>query len=131
LIIDSPKDLVFISTMNLDGETNLKERMIPFDSIKEKHLNRFKGDLLCDFPNESLESWDGNLTSTLLDKVYNCSIKNTVLRGCTLRNTEYCTGVVVYVGNNSKIMMNSKKPPRKISNLMKIMNFMLYTVFAF
>jgi len=37
----------------------------------------------------------------------------------------------VYVGQNTKIMKNMKKPPRKISNLMKIMNYMLYTVFAF
>ena len=25
------KNIVYISTMNLDGETNLKERIIPFD----------------------------------------------------------------------------------------------------
>jgi phospholipid-translocating ATPase len=25
------KNIVYISTMNLDGETNLKERVIPFD----------------------------------------------------------------------------------------------------
>jgi magnesium-transporting ATPase (P-type) len=48
-----------------------------------------------------------------------------------LRNTEYCYGIVIYVGNNTKIMKNAKKPPRKISHLMKLMNFMLYTVFAF
>lgn len=31
LLISAEKDLVFVDTMNLDGETNLKERMIPFD----------------------------------------------------------------------------------------------------
>jgi P-type E1-E2 ATPase len=30
LLISSEKDLVFVDTMNLDGETNLKERLIPF-----------------------------------------------------------------------------------------------------
>jgi magnesium-transporting ATPase (P-type) len=39
--------------------------------------------------------------------------------------------MVVYVGNESKIMMNAKKPPKKISNIMNQMNYMLYTVFAF
>jgi P-type E1-E2 ATPase len=34
LCIHAPKDVVFISTMNLDGETNLKERVLPFDHIK-------------------------------------------------------------------------------------------------
>lgn len=33
LCIHAPKDVVFISTMNLDGETNLKERTIPFDTL--------------------------------------------------------------------------------------------------
>jgi magnesium-transporting ATPase (P-type) len=67
----------------------------------------------------------------MLDKKTNCNIKSTLLRGCTLRNTEWVYGIVIYVGNNTKIMKNAKKPPRKISNLMKKMNFMLYTVFAF
>jgi len=35
------------------------------------------------------------------------------------------------MGHKSKIMMNAKKPPRKISNMMKMMNYMLYTVFVF
>lgn len=30
LVIAAPKDIVYISTMNLDGETNLKERVLPF-----------------------------------------------------------------------------------------------------
>lgn len=33
------------------------------------------------------------------------------------------------MGVESKIFKNSKKPPRKISNLMKMMNYMLLTVF--
>lgn len=48
-----------------------------------------------------------------------------------MRNTEFCYGIVLYVGAESKIMKNAKKAPRKVSNLMKLMNKMLYTVFAF
>jgi magnesium-transporting ATPase (P-type) len=82
-------------------------------------------------PNESLDLWDGNVHSDLISKVTNCNIKNTLLRGRTLKNTEYCYGLVLYVGPDSKIMKNAKKAPRKISKLMKLMNIMLYTVFAF
>lgn len=53
-----------------------------------------------------------------------------LLRGCFLRNSEYALALVVYVGNESKIMKNAKKAPKKISNIMKKMNYMLYTVFA-
>ena len=35
------------------------------------------------------------------------------------------------MGKETKIMKNAKKPPRKVSNLMKMMNYMLYTVFVF
>ena len=47
-----------------------------------------------------------------------------------MRNTPYAIGVVVYVGPESKIMKNMKKPPTKVSNMMKKMNYMLYSVFA-
>lgn len=75
--------------------------------------------------------WDGNVHSSSLEKVINCGIKNILLRGCTLKNTDYCYGIVIYVGSDTKIMKNSKKAPRKISKLMRMMNYMLYTVFAF
>ena len=35
-----------------------------------------------------------------------------------MRNIEYCVGLVIYVGNETKIMKNAKKPPKKISNIM-------------
>jgi magnesium-transporting ATPase (P-type) len=54
--------------------------------------------------------------------------KQLLLRGCTLRNTEFCIGFAVYMGPESKIMMNAKKPPTKISNVQKKMNTMLYSV---
>ena len=70
-----PADLVFIScsaddgvafinTMNLDGETNLKER-VALDSTKEiRSLEEFKtikGHISCDLPDLSLIRWNCNL----------------------------------------------------------------------
>ena len=37
----------------------------------------------------------------------------------------------MYTGMETKIFKNLKKPPHKVSNVMKKMNYMLYTVFAF
>lgn len=113
--------------MNLDGETNLKERLLPYaDKIDPE---QFTGEILCDLPNENLEEWDANLSSKVFNKIQSCSIKNMLLRGCFLRNTPYATGVVIYVGPESKIMKNMKKAPTKVSNMMKKMNYMLYSVF--
>ena len=92
-------------------------------------MSSFHGSINCDTPNEYLDYWDGNVDSK--DYKINCSIKNVILRGCTLKNTEYVYGVVIYVGNDTKIMQNSKKPLRKVTNMMKMMNKILYSVFAF
>lgn len=131
LCIAAPKDVVFVSTMNLDGETNLKDRELAVTTVKEKHLKNFNGQIVGDTPNPSLDSWDGNLTSAQLGRVRACSIKNLLLRGTTLKNSLYCYGIVLYVGNQTKIFQNAKNPPRKVSALMKLMNNLLYSVFAF
>ena len=47
-----------------------------------------------------------------------------------MRNIDNCLGLVIYVGTESKIMKNAKKPPKKVSNIMRKMNYMLYTVFG-
>lgn len=48
-----------------------------------------------------------------------------------MKNTEWVIGIVIYTGSNTKIFKNSKKIPMKISNLMILMNKLLYTVFIF
>jgi magnesium-transporting ATPase (P-type) len=65
LLIHAPnaKDLVFVDTMNLDGETNLKERFV-FSREHSDTLQRASelyGELVCDPPHESLDDWDGNV----------------------------------------------------------------------
>lgn len=84
-----------------------------------------------DKPNPNLDVWEGNLHSELLGQTKPCSPKNLLLRGCTLKNTPFCYGICLYVGNQTKIMMNQKKAPAKVSNLMRLMNKLLYSVFAF
>ena len=37
----------------------------------------------------------------------------------------------MYIGPESKIMLNSKKSPKKVSAMMKMSNIMLYSIFAF
>jgi len=98
-------------------------------------LSNLKGKINCNPPNEDIEHWDGTfkVDEPLIKKEQDTlgDINSLLLRGCYLRNTPYCIGIAVYLGKESKIMMNSKKPPRKVSNLMIKMNHMLYTVFFF
>jgi phospholipid-transporting ATPase len=67
LCIKAPKDTVFVSTMNLDGETNLKERKLPFYKDKIGDANFF-GRIECEQPNANLEHWDGNIITKFLEE---------------------------------------------------------------
>ena len=46
--------------------------------------------------------------------------KQQLLRGSCLRNTKWILGLVVYTGEESKVAMNSKETPEKMSNLEKV-----------
>lgn len=47
---------------------------------------------------------------------------NIILRGCSLKNTEYIYGMVIYTGHHTKIMLNSVASKPKSSTLEKTMN---------
>ena len=44
---------------------------------------------------------------------------NLVLRGCSLRNTDWVYGAVVYSGHDTKVMQNSANSKYKFSKLEK------------
>lgn len=54
-----------------------------------------------------------------------------LVRGSILKNTQWIIGICIYCGNQSKIFKNARKPLSKSSHVMKVMNKILYTVFAF
>lgn len=56
-------------------------------------------------------------------KVEPISIDELLLRGCTLRNTRWIVGLVLFTGADTKIMLNSGKTPSKRSKLEKETNF--------
>lgn len=54
---------------------------------------------------------------------------NLLLRGCRLKNTNWILGLVVYTGKQSKVVMNSRSVPSKLSFLEKTMNTLIYVIF--
>ena len=54
-----------------------------------------------------------------------------ILNGCTLKNTKYIIGVIVYCGTNSKVMKNFIRPSLKVSKVIKMMNQIVYILFYF
>lgn len=126
--------MCFVDTMNLDGETNLKERMTfkETKSFSDNEILNIKGKITCDEANEHLEKWDASIEVEEMpfERLIG-NIKNILLKGCTLRSTDYIIGVCIYTGHSTKIMKNAKPPEQKRSDLMKMMNYLLYSLFAF
>ena len=61
LFSSNSSGMVFVDTMNLDGETNLKEKNAMLEILNMKKLFELQGDINCDTPNDSLDSWEGQL----------------------------------------------------------------------
>lgn len=133
LIIQSSNNngYCYIDTKNLDGETNLKEKSAIEDYKSISDLQSFNGVIKCEKTNENLHSFEGMITASYDGKSIFVSIRNLILKGCTLKNTEYALGIVIYTGKNTKIMKNSKQPTVKVSKILKTMNILLYSLFAF
>lgn len=62
--------------------------------------------------------------------MYPVSIDNLLLRGSSLKNTEFIQGVVVYVGHQTKIMKNSANSRVKVSCNEKMLNRQILYIFC-
>ncbi|ODQ83041.1 hypothetical protein BABINDRAFT_159508 [Babjeviella inositovora NRRL Y-12698] len=142
----------FIETKNLDGETNLKSRMALHCGEGLHYSTDFARAqcwLECEGPNPNLYAFKGvlnyldyyseknQLMETPVPASEVVTNDNVLLRGCTLRNTKWALGMVVYTGPESKIMLNSGITPTKKSrianelNLSVIFNFAVLFVMCF
>uniref|UniRef100_A0AAQ5YJN0 Phospholipid-transporting ATPase n=1 Tax=Amphiprion ocellaris TaxID=80972 RepID=A0AAQ5YJN0_AMPOC len=128
-----PLNLVYVETAELDGETNLKVKQALTvtgemgDSIDK--LATFKGEVRCEPPNNRLDKFKGTLT--LDQQVSSLDNDKVLLRGCTLRNTEWCFGLVVFGGPDTKLMQNSGKTVFKRTSIDHLMNVLVLCIFGF
>ncbi|WRX16344.1 P-type ATPase [Theobroma cacao] len=114
-----PQGLCYVETAALDGETDLKTRVIPsacmgidfelLHKIKARFLlSTINSKLLCGViecpnPDKDIRRFDANLRlfPPFIDNdVCPLTIKNTILQSCYLRNTEWACGVAVYTGKS-------------------------------
>ena len=54
-----------------------------------------------------------------------------LLRGCRMRNTRWCYGLVVFAGNDTKLMRNSGKTKLKRTSLDRFLNVLIMGVCKF
>ncbi|KAI5696260.1 hypothetical protein M8J75_010504 [Diaphorina citri] len=127
LSTSEPNGLAFIETSELDGETNLKCRQCIPDTAKLGHdVGNFDGEIVCETPNNLLNKFDGILywrqSQYVLDN------DKIVLRGCVLRNTDWCYGVVIFTGRDTKLMQNSGKTKFKRTSIDKLLNLLIIRI---
>lgn len=125
-----PDDLCYLETKNLDGETNLKPRRAVRSTASvtsELDLERASFVLDSEPPHQNLYLYQGVLrytdSSTGEQKQDSVTINEFLLRGCTLRNTSWVIGLVVFTGADTKIMLNGGDTPSKQSKIEKETNF--------
>uniref|UniRef100_A0A8C2H5C9 Phospholipid-transporting ATPase n=1 Tax=Cyprinus carpio TaxID=7962 RepID=A0A8C2H5C9_CYPCA len=128
-----PLNLIYIETAELDGETNLKVKQaltLTGDLGNDiQKLAAFNGEVRCEPPNNRLDKFTGTLT--VRGETFALDNERILLRGCTLRNTEWCFGLVVFGGPDTKLMQNSGKSIFKRTSIDHLMNFLVMFIFGF
>ena len=144
----------YIETGSLDGEKTLKTKTcnknIKNDYFSNTKLNiqykNFIGKCQCDLPNPELYKFNGKMSIIFkrIPKGYKYSISQDydvenlnyflngdqlLLKGAILRQTKQIAGICVYAGSDNKILLNSKKPRMKVSQIEMLMSKLLIFIF--
>lgn len=125
------------ATMGIQSEEDLEHARFVVDS-EAPHANLYSYNGLLKYTvNEPSKEGDFNETLESLPpdssayaaaeartrRVEPITINELLLRGCALRNTEWVIGVVLFTGEDTKIMLNSGETPSKRSKIEVETNF--------
>lgn len=126
----------FVDTKDLDGETNLKIRhsLRCSKNVRSAYdCEHAKFIVECEDPHPNLYKMNGAVrwlqhdpsdpSAEPVEKVEPVSIETILLRGSTLRNTEWVVGMVCYTGSETKVMLNAGITPSKRSFLTRQLNW--------
>ncbi|EDW82269.1 uncharacterized protein Dwil_GK25212 [Drosophila willistoni] len=128
-----PHGKCFITTANLDGESNLKTLMVPRDlpMVDLKDMNKL-GIIECETPRTDLYSFNGKIELQGAEgRVLPLSAENVLLRGSRVKNTECVIGCAVYTGMTTKLQLNSRLTRVKTSSSETYINrFLIFILIA-
>ncbi|KFQ20450.1 putative phospholipid-transporting ATPase IK, partial [Mesitornis unicolor] len=131
LCSSEPSSLCYVETADIDGETNLKFRRALLithqELLTEESMAAFDGRVTCEEPNSHMHSFTGTLEWK--GETHSLDSERILLRGCKLRNTDICYGLVIYAGFDSKIMRNCGKIKRKKTKLDHMMDRLVIIIF--
>jgi len=113
----------YVSTANLDGETNLKLKTAPQltqGALTTGSLKQLSVEIHAEEPNGNIHDFNGNIA--VGQKSAALGPKQLLMRGTVLRNTDRCLCVIVYTGDDTRMVKNSRPAPMKQSNLDRTTN---------
>uniref|UniRef100_A0A672T386 Phospholipid-transporting ATPase ID-like n=1 Tax=Sinocyclocheilus grahami TaxID=75366 RepID=A0A672T386_SINGR len=91
-------------------------------------LLRGNREVCCEPPNNRLDRFTGTLTFD--SQKYSLDNERVLLRGCTLRNTDWCFGLVLFAGPETKLMQNCGKSTFKRTSIDRLMNVLVLFIFG-
>lgn len=122
--------MCYVETKNLDGETNLKPRKscrATSNITSEDDIEKSSFYLDSEPPHQNLYSYHAVMRyqdpGSGEQRQEPVSINELLLRGCSVRNTAWIIGLVVFTGSDTKIMLNGGETPTKRSKIEKETNF--------
>lgn len=119
------ENVAYVETKNLDGETNLKSRHAVPELVHlrtaQDCANAAPMRLEAEAPDVNMYKLNAAIT---LENGSKCPVdlQTTLLRGTVLRNTKWVTGIVLFTGDDTKIVLNSGGTPSKRSKVERQMN---------
>lgn len=130
-----PEGLCYIETANLDGETNLKIKQAKTETAylvnpRDLVADMARSEILSEQPNSSLYTYEGTLKNFGSTGKIPLSPEQLLLRGATLRNTQWIHGVVIFTGHETKLMRNATATPIKRTDVERIINLQIIALFS-
>ncbi|XP_020288805.1 probable phospholipid-transporting ATPase IF isoform X2 [Pseudomyrmex gracilis] len=124
----------YVTTSNLDGETNLKTLLVPkiVSNMSLENIVAMKAKITCENPKPNLYDFHGKLEIKNSGEAISghLTIENLLLRGSRLKDTEHVVGCVIYTGQDTKLSLNSKIVSNKFSIAEKSINKYLIVYMA-
>lgn len=149
LSAERPTAPCFVSTANLDGESNLKRRrpalnsinlFDPFDATIDvapptPSLYQFQGKIYHNIKpahvSHELEPDVADVSGGAADDHSSAPLdeRNLLLRGSVLRNSPYVHAVAVYTGRDTKLALNMRPAASKLGGVERTMNRVVIALF--
>ncbi|XP_078052193.1 phospholipid-transporting ATPase IF, partial [Augochlora pura] len=116
----------YVTTANLDGETNLKMLVVPkvISKLTPTEIASMEATITCQHPSSDLYHFHGKL-EIHGNENENCgslSSENLLLRGSKLKDTDHIIGCAIYTGQDTKLSLNSKIRSNKFSTAERSIN---------